>query len=151
MLLEEMYGERNRIATLVWERARKNDASYISEGHEYMLVWARDKNVLDAKMKELGKTKEWERYKGKWRKPKEGADEILTAYAEAKREFGDDLKKIEAAMGLFFKELPKDHPAKKIRYQKVDRNGMYNDDGNLNWPGGGGPRYDVIHPKTKKP
>ena len=54
MLLEEMYGERNRIDTLVWERARKNDASYISEGHEYMLVWARDKNVLDAKMKELG-------------------------------------------------------------------------------------------------
>ena len=151
MLLEEMYGERNRIATLVWERARKNDASYISEGHEYMLVWARDKNVLDAKMKELGKTKEWERYKGKWRKPKEGADEILTAYAEAKREFGNDLKKIEAAMGVFFKELPKEHPAKKIRYQKVDRNGMYNDDGNLNWPGGGGPRYDVIHPKTKMP
>lgn len=151
MLLEEMYGEKNRIATIVWERARKNDANYISEGHEYMLVWARDKNVLDAKMKELGKTKEWERYKGKWRKPKEGADEILTAYAEAKREFGDDLKKIEAAMGGFFKELPKDHPAKKIRYQKVDKNGMYNDDGNLNWPGGGGPRYDVIHPKTKKP
>lgn len=38
MLLEEMYGERNRLATLVWERSRKNDASYISEGHEYMLL-----------------------------------------------------------------------------------------------------------------
>ena len=35
MLLEEMFGEKNRLATLIWERSRKNDASYISEGHEY--------------------------------------------------------------------------------------------------------------------
>ncbi|WP_321907449.1 site-specific DNA-methyltransferase [Paraburkholderia sp. J11-2] len=150
MLLEEMYGEKNRLATIIWERARKNDASYFSEGHEYILVWARDKNALDEKMKLMAKTKEWSRYKGKWRKPKEGADEILTAYAEAKREFGNDPKKIQGAMNTFFKELPEDHPAKKIRYKKVDRNGIYNDDGNLNWPGGGGPRYTVLHNVTGK-
>lgn len=54
-------------------------------------------------------------------------------------------------MNDFFKNLPEDHPAKKIRYRKVDKNGVYNDDGNLNWPGGGGPRYDVVHPITHKP
>jgi adenine-specific DNA-methyltransferase len=151
MLLEEMYGEKNRIATLIWERSRKNDASYISEGHEYILLWARDKNSLDEKMKSMAKTERWGAHKGKWRKPKEGADEILTAYAEAKLEYGDDLEKIQAAMASYFNELPKDHPAKKIRYRKVDKNGVYNDDGDLNWPGGGGPTYDVLHPDTKKP
>lgn len=151
MLLEEMYGDKNRIATLIWERSRKNDASYISEGHEYILLWARDKNSLDEKMKSMSKTKEWGSYKGKWRKPKEGADGILTAYAEAKLEYGDDLEKIQVAMTSYFKDLPKDHPAKKIRYRKVDKNGVYNDDGDLNWPGGGGPKYDVLHPVTKKP
>lgn len=151
MLLEEMYGEKNRIATLIWERSRKNDASYISEGHEYILLWARDKNSLDEKMKSMAKTERWGAHKGKWRKPKEGADEILTAYAEAKLEYGDDLEKIQAAMASYFNDLPKDHPAKKIRYRKVDKNGVYNDDGDLNWPGGGGPTYDVLHPDTKKP
>lgn len=151
MLLEEMYGEKNRIATLIWERSRKNDASYISEGHEYILLWARDKTALDEKMKRLALTEEWEGYKGKWRKPKESADEILIAYAEAKRKYGDNLKKIQEEITAFFKALPKDHPAKKIRYRKVDKNGIYNDDGDLNWPGGGGPTYEVLHPITKKP
>lgn len=95
MLLEEMYGEKNRIATLIWERSRKNDANYISEGHEYLLVWARDKSALDSKMKELAKNKKWERYKGKWRKPKEGAEDILTAYSDAKKIFLDDIPKIQ--------------------------------------------------------
>ena len=61
MLMEEMFGEKNRIATLVWERSRKNDARYISEGHEYMLVWARNKEDLDAAI----------RKQGKWRKRKD--------------------------------------------------------------------------------
>jgi adenine-specific DNA-methyltransferase len=151
MLLEEMYGEKNRLATLIWERSRKNDANYISEGHEYILMWARDKSALDEKIKTLAKTEQWKDYKGKWRKPKEGADEILTAYAEYKLIYGDDIKKIQTALTAFFKALPEDHPAKKIRYRKVDKNGVFNDDGNLNWPGGGGPRYDLLHPKTKKP
>lgn len=151
MLLEEMYGEKNRLATLVWERSRKNDASYISEGHEYILLWARDKTALDEKMKRLAGTDEWRGYKGKWRKRKDGADEILTAYAEAKLEHGDNVKKIQEVMNAYFKDLPEDHPARKIRYRRVDKNGMFNDDGNLNWPGGGGPRYDVLHPTTKEP
>jgi len=151
MLLEEMFGEKNRLATLIWERSRKNDASYISEGHEYILLWARDKVALDEKMKLMAKSEPWADYKGKWRKRKDGADEILAAYAEVKMEVGEDLDKIQEAMAAWFKELPKDHPAKSNRFKKVDANGMFNDDGDLGWPGGGGPKYDVIHPDTKKP
>ena len=83
-------------------------------------------------------------------------DEILTAYMEAKElfvYFGTNIQKIQKAMKSFFANLPKGHPAKKIRYKKVNRWDlrMYSDDGNLNWPGGGGPMYDVIHPVTGKP
>jgi len=74
----------------------------------------------------------------------------MTAYMEAKLQHGSDLTKIKKAMAKFFAGLPAGHPAKKIRYKKVNQWGMYNDDGDLNWPGGGGPAYDVIHPKTKK-
>ena len=141
MLMEEMFGEKNRIATLVWERSRKNDARYISEGHEYLLVWARNKEDLDAAI----------RKQGKWRKRKDGVDAILTAYAEAKEEFGDDIPKIQAAVDQFFKDLPADHPAKNARFKRADGRGIYRNDGNLNWPGGGGPRYDIFHPVTGKP
>lgn len=141
MLMEEMFGEKNRIATLVWERSRKNDARYISEGHEYLLVWARNKEDLDAAI----------RKQGKWRKRKEGVDAILTAYAEAKEQFGDDVPKLQAAIDQFFKDLPADHLAKKARFKRADRRGVYRNDGNLSWPGGNGPRYEVINPHTGKP
>ena len=37
-----------------------------------------------------------------------------------------------------------------MRYNKVDSYGVWRDD-NMSWPGGGGPKYDVIHPVTGKP
>ena len=151
LLMEEIFDERNRIATIVWERSRKNDATYISEGHEYMLIWARNKSEIDAKVSRMALEPEWEGVRGKWRKPKDGVEPIMTAYMEAKAEHGEDLEKIQEALDLFFAELPRNHPSRRIRYKKVDSQGVYNADGNLNWPGGGGPRYDVIHPVTGKP
>ncbi|MBF8965460.1 hypothetical protein I0P70_19580 [Pontibacter sp. FD36] len=151
MLMEEMFQEKNRLATLIWERSRKNDTSYISEGHEYMLIWAKDKSALDDKMKQMAKLPGWKNFKGKWRKRKDGADEILTAYAEAKLQHKGDVAKIQEALNNFFNELPKDHPARKNRFRKVDVDGVFNDDGDLSWPGGGGPRYEVLHPLTGKP
>jgi len=155
MLMEQIFLEKNRIATLVWERARKNDANYISEGHEYMLVWARDKEAVDAKLRRMVTTPEWKHDRGKWRRKKAGADAILTAYAQAKSAYGDDVGRIQKALDEFFADLPKDDPARKIRYKKVDTDGVYNDDGDPSWPGGGGPDYDIPHPVTgeavKKP
>lgn len=151
MLMEEIFSERNRIATLVWERSRKNDAAYVSEGHEYMLIWARNKGELDAKRGKMAALPEWATVGGRWRKPKDGVDEILTAYMEAKELYGENVAKIQDAMNRFFAGLPAGHPAKRVRYKKVSRWGMYNDDGDLNWPGGGGPMYDVLHPRTRKP
>lgn len=151
LLMEEMFDENNRIATLIWERSRKNDANYISEGHEYILIWARNKKELDVKRSTMGLNRDWENVKGRWRKRKQGADAIQTVYMEAISLYGENVEKIQEVLDAFFKSLPKNHPARKIRYRKVDKNGVFNDDGDLNWPGGGGPRYDVIHPVTNKP
>ena len=40
---DEIFGESNFIATLVWERAYspKNDAKYISNSHDYVLMYAK--------------------------------------------------------------------------------------------------------------
>jgi len=42
----EVFGEENFVAVLVWDRNRKNDAKYFSVGHEYMLVYFKNKSLL---------------------------------------------------------------------------------------------------------
>lgn len=46
LLLDQVMGASNKLAVLVWDRNRKNDARFFSVGHEYMLVYARDKATL---------------------------------------------------------------------------------------------------------
>lgn len=55
------------------------------------------------------------------------------------------------ALKLWYKNLPDGHPAKDhSHYNKVDSKGVFFPD-NISWPGGGGPKYEVLHPITHKP
>ena len=137
LLCNEIYGEENIIATLVWEKGRKNDAKLVSVGHEYMLVVAKNKAYFkDAKIK--------------WREAKPGAKEILDEYISLRKKHGSDNALVENGIRQFYESLPKTHPSKKhSRYNKVDDKGVWRDD-NMSWPGGSGPTFDVIHPITKQ-
>lgn len=137
-LKDEVFGLNNRIADLVWEKGRKNDAKYFSLGHDYMLVYGKNTALLKAQ-------------DTTWREEKPGSDEILAEYARLKKIHGGDYAAIQAGIRAFYQSLDKDHPAlKHRRYNRVDRNGIWRD-GDISWPGGNGPRYDVIHPETGKP
>ena len=134
----EVFGEQNFVACLTWEKGRKNDAKFFSVGHEYILIFAKSIQVLRDK-------------KIVWREEKPGAREIWDEYIRIKEEFGVDEALIENELRKWFSDLPKKHPSKKwSRYKRVDANGPWRDR-DISWPGGGGPRYDVIHPKTGKP
>lgn len=131
----EIFGEQNFVATLVWEKGRKNDAKLVSVGHEYMIVFVKNKAVLQEK-------------KVKWREVKPGAKEILQEYMRLRKIHGENNSEIEQALRKFYDSLPKAHPSKKhSRYNKVDDKGVWRDD-NMSWPGSGGPNYDVVHPVT---
>jgi adenine-specific DNA-methyltransferase len=137
-LMDEAFGEMNFIAQLVWEKARKNDAKLFSVGHEYILVYA--KNVAFLRDRKVI-----------WREEKPGAREIWEEYLRLKHIHGEDYRAIEADLAVWYSELPKSHPAKKwSRYKRVDKHGPWRDR-DISWPGGDGPRYDVIHPVTKQP
>lgn len=136
ILLDEIYGASNFIAQLIWEKGRKNDAKHFSTGHEYMLVYAMSKIALTNTT---------------WRAPKDGITEIAAAYHRNRAEFGDDFDSATVAMTDFYKSLPKDHPAKKYaRGKNIDARGVWRDN-NIGWHGGGGPRYDLLHPITGLP
>jgi adenine-specific DNA-methyltransferase len=134
----EVFGNTNFVATLIWEKGRKNDAKLVSVGHEYMLVFAKNKMFLTAN-------------KVRWREAKPGAQDILDKYIDLRKKFAGNHSLIEEGIKDFYASLPKSHPAKKhVRYNKVDAKGIWRDD-NMSWPGGGGPSYDVIHPITNMP
>jgi len=137
-LADEVFGEDNFIAQLVWEKGRKNDAKLVSVGHEYIVIYAKSLAAL----KEAGTI---------WREEKPGAREIWDRYLELRSEYGSDDATISAALQKWYADLPKTHPSRKwARYKQVDKNGPWRDD-NISWPGGDGPRYDVVHPRTKQP
>ena len=138
-LLDEIFGEENHLAVLVYDRNRKNDAKFFSVGHEYMLVYAKSLALL----REL---------KTRLRAPKEGVDEVRRLFEQLRSEHKDDWDRIGAALKSFYDTFAEDDPRKPLaRFTKVDANGPYRTDGDPSWPGGGGPRYDVLHPTTGKP
>lgn len=138
LLMDEVFGRPNFIAQLVWEKGRKNDAKFFSVGHEYMLVYAKSLETLRNK-------------KTVWREPKPGAQEIWEEYLRLREQFDDDHHAIEQALGEWYKSLPNKHPSKALsRYKHVDRFGPWRDR-DISWPGGNGPKYDVIHPVTGLP
>ncbi len=138
LLCDRVLGAENRIADLVWEKGRKNDAKYFSLGHDYLLVYGRN----EAHLKSKGIT---------WREEKPGAREILAEYRRLRDQYGDNYEVIRKGLLDFYAGLPKGHAALKHRqYNKVDRNGVWRDD-NMSWPGGNGPKYEVLHPKTGLP
>lgn len=139
IILNEIFGEENNLATLVWDRNRKNDAKYFSVGHEYMLIYARDESYL---------TENEIIFRG----PKEGVNELQILFEKSKSEHNGDLTLIKEDILNYYKSIAKDDPKTPLkRFTKVDNKGPYRDDGNINWPGGNGPKYEIIHPKTGKP
>jgi adenine-specific DNA-methyltransferase len=137
-LMDQIFGESNFIAQLVWEKGRKNDAKFFSVGHEYMIIYAKNVTYLRDR-------------KEAWREEKPGAREIWEEFLRLKGIYGDDYRSIETDLSQWYSDLPKSHPAKKwSRYKRVDKYGPWRDR-DISWPGGDGPKYDVIHPVTKQP
>jgi len=138
LLMDEVFGEYNFVAEFVWEGALKNDSRFVSISHDYILCYTRSKEYLTGN-------------DTIWRTRKRGIDEIYQKLEEIKAQFGDDYEHITQSLKEWYIALPKNHSAWAHRhYNRVDHQGVYFA-GDISWPGGGGPTYTVLHPKTKKP
>lgn len=141
LLLDDILGEDNFLATLVWEKGKKGDSKFFSNTHEYILVYS--------------KNKEWLVSNGvKWRVDKDGADDVLSHYQKLRKKLKNGHEAIREAMLKWYSELPADAPQRAHKhYSWSDDRGLYFPD-NFHGPDDGRknrPRYDIIHPVTKKP
>jgi adenine-specific DNA-methyltransferase len=138
LIMDEVFGQSNFVADMVWAAGRKNDSRLVSVSHEYIVCYARDTEYLrDTQIT--------------WRQKKKGLDEIYAQHDRLKRQYGSDYKLITQGMKDWYRDLADSHPSKASKhYAHVDSRGVYFPD-NISWPGGGGPKYEVLHPITRKP
>lgn len=147
LLMDEIFGEHNRVGVIVWKQATDNNPTRIAVGHEYILCYAKNIENLPTSWKGHSDAKQW----------------MLSIYARLKKKHSD-LKKLETA----FKSAIEDHvqrytkaiengePTDLIdlgtlnRYWHVDKKGPYAANRNTDNPGKPGYFYDVFHPRTKK-
>ncbi|MBX9596953.1 MAG: site-specific DNA-methyltransferase [Burkholderiales bacterium] len=136
-ICDEIFGEDNFITCLIWAAGKKNDSRFISVSHEYILVYVKNKSYFVE-------------YDISWRQRKKGIDEIYKEYNKLKKVYGHNFDKISQGLKSWFSSLPKNSEIRNnSHFSSVDERGIYFPD-NISWPGGGGPKYDVIHPKTGK-
>ena len=139
VILDSIFGENNYISDMIWAAGRKNDSTWISTSHEYMEIYAANKQYLcDNKVL--------------WRQKKKGLDEIYSIYEKLKKKYIDNYKKIESDLQEWYKSLPDTHPSKAHRhYNHVDSKGIFFPDNISAQSGKTREPYDVIHPTTGKP
>lgn len=140
-LMDSIYGEENFIDMIVWEGGPKNDSRFVSNGSDYMLIYAKNKSVLLEQ-------------DIKWREEKSGVHEVLAAGAKAWEDSGHDAEEATKLLKKWWRGIPADHPAfitKSLKsYNMINTRGEVYRYVPLDFPNGGGPTYDVIHPITGK-
>lgn len=143
-ICDEIFGDDNLVANLIWEQGRKSMAAQVAVNHEYCLIYCKNKRYnIDYDNVTPNKN---------WRTLKKGLDKI---YAEAERLsnlYGADIEKIEKGLAAFYKSLPDSDPAKaQSHYKRFDPClGIYHPD-NISQGTGKGGRFPIIHPKTGLP
>ncbi|WP_420170364.1 site-specific DNA-methyltransferase [Pseudomonas alloputida] len=133
-LCYEVFGESNFLGTLIWKNATDNNPSNIAVEHESIHVFARSKNDLE----------------GVWKSSVSDVKEVLIRIGEeliAKHSNADDL---QAAYTEWFREN-KAQLGPLDRYKYIDSGGVYTGSQSVHNPGKEGYRYDVPHPRTRKP
>jgi adenine-specific DNA-methyltransferase len=134
LLLDEIFGPGNHVATFVWKNATDNNPTRVAVEHEYIHCYA----------KSLDDTKRV------WASPVNEIKELMLTTYDRLKEQTSSLKSLQAEYLKFTKEH-RSALGDLYRYRRVDKEGPYVARRNLENPGKPGYAYDVIHPETKKP
>ena len=164
-LMDEVFGERNRVGQIIWHGSTDNNPTNIATEHEYIVCYATNKDeleevwkstyfapkaalqrigaeLIDAYPEPIKRQREYSRvFWPKAALQRIGA-ELIDAYPEPikrQREYSRWLKKHRAQL------KPLD------RYKFIDDAGVFTGSQSVHNPGREGYRYDVLHPVTGKP
>lgn len=133
MLCDSIFGESCFVECLIWnKRVPKNDKG-IGNIHEYILLYTKKAD-----------------YSYKFMMPKDGLNDINLLMEDCKRK-KLSIQETEKKLRDLYKKKAYDRAI--TLYNTVDEDYRVWGKINMSWPNGNtfGTRYDVVHPKTKKP
>lgn len=134
VLLDDLFGTKNFLATVIWKNVTDNNPTNIAVEHEYIHCYAKNREKVDSV------------WKSKVSNIKnsliEVGEELINKYKNP-----EDLQK---EYSKWFRENKK-HLGKLDRYKYIDAGGIFTGSQSVHNPGKEGYRYDVIHPDTGKP
>ena len=135
VLCDEIFSRSNFVGEIIWETASDNNATQISNQHEYVLCYAKKRSKLN-----------------NWKIKSEKAGIIQQKYIELKDQYEEDIEMIQKSLRSWINGMKK---SKEIdisgvsHYNYIDEQGVF-------YPGNsantrlGGYDMDIAHPKTKK-
>ncbi len=139
-ICNEIFGEENFVAQIVWQKSKKGDSKLVAAVHEYIVCYTKDKAASIES--------------GLWRTRKEGVDEVLEKYQSFRTKHEGNHEKIRDEMKSWYKSLKDSDPRKQHKhYTWSDDRGLYFPD-NFAGPDDGResrPRHEIYHPVTGKP
>lgn len=133
-IMNEIFGEENWIGTIIWKNSTDNNPTQIAVEHEYVIVYAKNKNNTES---------EW----------KSNISEVRNLLVEKGNELikkNKDLMTLKAEYEIWYREN-KNFLSPLDRYKYIDFDGIYTGSQSVHNPGKEGYRYDVIHPVAGKP
>lgn len=134
-LCDVVFGSENFCGEIVWKNSSKNDQAYISIQHEYLVVYARDKNSNP----------------GDWLEKKPGLEEIYGAFDGFYKRHGSDWAAVHKSALDWYKQFPPSNPIYDSKhYSWMDERGVYFPD-NISGPNDGQYVYSINHPGTGRP
>jgi adenine-specific DNA-methyltransferase len=133
-VMDEIFGDTNWVGTIVWKNVTDNNPTNISIEHEYIVCYAGEKA----------------RIAKEWKSPISDVKQVLVDIGVQLNKKYKDIADLQPAYSAWFREnrnqlWPLD------RYRYIDKGGVYTGSQSVHNPGREGYRYDVFHPKTKRP
>lgn len=141
-ICDEIFGEDNFVACLIWEQGRKSMSAQIATNHEYCLIYCKNRQYEIETNSRGGLN---------WKVKKQGLEAIYEEESLLRAKYGVNYGAMEVALKEFYKNLPDSNPSKAhSHYRCIDGKGIYFP-GDISQGTGKGGRFDILHPITHKP
>lgn len=134
LVCDEIFGEQNHIGDIVWKNVTDNNPSNIAVEHEYIVVYAKNKELIETE----------------WKSNISDVKDLLVEIGDSLIKDIKDDDKLQEEYTKWFREN-KSQLWPLENYKFIDRKGVYSGERGVHNPGKEGYRYDIIHPTTKKP
>jgi adenine-specific DNA-methyltransferase len=112
IVCDGVFGEENFIAQMIWEGANKNDARQIGTCHEYVLVYAKNRDNLPRE----------------WGLAKDAVEPVLKEVARLKKVHGEDYVSASSDLAGWFRANKAKPCFAHRRFRNIDARGAYKED-----------------------